>query len=263
METTGVGQFAVVTGASSGIGYELARDLINRGYDVLVAAENDIDAAAERLGGKATPFKTNLATFDGVEALCAKIRSLGKQVDLVCINAGVGVGGEFATQTKLEDELNLINLNVTSSVHLAKRMAETMVGQGEGRILLTSSIASAMPGPFYAVYAASKAFIQSFAEALREELKERNVVVTALMPGATDTNFFARANMIDTPVGQSESKDDPAEVAHQGIDAVLAGKDAVVTVGIKNKAQVAASKVMSQPAKAKMHRKQVEPNGRH
>jgi short-subunit dehydrogenase len=252
----------VVTGASSGIGYELARELVNRGYEVLVTAENDIEAAAQRLGGRVTAFKTDLATFQGVERLCEKIKELGKPLSIVAINAGVGVSGEFATQTRLEDELNLINLNVTSSVHLAKRVAQTMVGQGEGRILLTSSIASTMPGPYYAVYAASKAFIQSFAEALRNELHDRGVTVTSLMPGPTDTNFFARAGMLETPAGQG-AKDDPAEVARMGIDALLAGKDAIVTVGMKNKMQAAAAKVLSEPTKAKLHRKQVEPNGRH
>lgn len=156
METSGIGQLAVVTGASSGIGYELARELISRGYDVLVTAENDrIMAAATRLGPKAIPFTSDLATFIGVEKLCAKIRSMDRPPAIVAINAGVGVGGEFATETHLEDELNIINLNATSSVHLAKRMAADMVGRGEGRILLTSSIASTMSGPFYAVYAAS------------------------------------------------------------------------------------------------------------
>ena len=258
-----LGEFAVVTGASSGIGYELAHVLIERGYDVLVTAENDgIETAARRLGPKAIAFQTNLATFDGVEKLCAKIRSVERPVAIVAINAGVGVGGEFATETRLEDELNMINLNVTSSVHLAKRMAADMVERGEGRILLTSSLASQMPGPFYAVYAASKSFVQSFAEALRNELSDRGVTVTALMPGATDTNFFARAGMLDTPAGQAE-KDDPAEVARMGIDALLAGKDHVVTVGVKNKLQATAAKMMTDPAKAAIHRKQIEPNGRH
>ncbi|MEZ0311575.1 MAG: SDR family NAD(P)-dependent oxidoreductase [Myxococcota bacterium] len=256
-----VNRFAVVTGASSGIGYELARELVSRGFNVLIVAEDDaIDAAARQLGALAMPVKCNLATSEGVERLWGHIKAVGRPIDVMCINAGVGVGGAFI-QTKLAEEINVINLNVTGTVHLAKRAAVDMVAHGSGRILFTSSIASQMPGPFYAVYAASKAFVQSFAEALRNELAEHDVVVTSLMPGATDTKFFARADMLDTPAGQGK-KDDPAEVARQGIEALLDGKDSIVTTGIKNKAQAVAAKVMSDPVRAKLHRKQVEPGRR-
>ncbi len=197
---------AVVTGASSGIGFELAREFCEHGFDVLIAAEDPgIEEAARRLeehGGQVEALQVDLARSDGVVSLHARIQTLGRGVDAVAINAGVGVGGDFARQTSLEDELNLIQLNVTSAVHLAKLIGQEMVRRGSGRILFTSSIASFLPSPFEAVYGASKAFIQSFSESLREELKDAGVTVTALLPGPTETNFFHRAGMDDTKVGR-------------------------------------------------------------
>lgn len=188
---------AVVTGASSGIGYELALQFAQNGFDLLVTATgssiNQVAQDFEALGAKVETIQADLATYDGVEALYSQIKATGRPVEAIAINAGVGVGGEFAQETDLKDELNLINLNVVSSVHLAKRVVKDMVERGQGRILFTSSIAAIMPGPFEAVYAASKAFIHSFAEAIRNELKEKGVSVTSLMPGPTDTNFFHRA----------------------------------------------------------------------
>jgi short-subunit dehydrogenase len=182
---------------------------------------------------------------------------MARPIDVAAINAGVGVGGAFI-DTSLEEELNVIDVNVIGTVHLAKRVATDMVARGHGRILFTSSIASTMPGPFLSVYAASKAFVQSFAEALRDELHERGVTVTSLMPGPTETRFFARAHMLDTKVGRSD-KDDPTQVARQGIDALLAGKDAIVAGSFKNKIQAVVARVLPEPTKARMHRKQAEP----
>ncbi|SEU35765.1 SDR family NAD(P)-dependent oxidoreductase [Stigmatella erecta] len=253
--------FAVVTGASSGIGYELAKQFVQNGYDVLIAAEDDgITEAARALGGsgRVESVKVDLARYEGVELLYAKIQAFGRPVDAIALNAGVGVGGAFAQQTRLEDELNLIALNVTSSVHLAKRVSRDMVQRKSGRILFTSSIAAVMPAPFEAVYGASKAFLLSFSEALRNELADVGVTVTALMPGPTETNFFHRAGMDDTQVGQDE-KDDPAQVARQGFEALMAGKDKVVAGSFKNRAMAAAAQVMPDPATAHLHRKMSEP----
>ncbi|EAU66577.1 SDR family NAD(P)-dependent oxidoreductase [Stigmatella aurantiaca] len=252
---------AVVTGASSGIGYELARQFVQNGFDVLIAAEDDgITEAARSLvgGGRVESVKVDLARYEGVEALYAKIQSLGRPVDAIAINAGVGVGGDFARQTRLEDELNLISLNVTSSVHLAKRVSKDMAQRRSGRILFTSSIAALMPAPFEAVYGASKAFIQSFSESLRNELADVGVTVTALLPGPTETNFFHRAGMDDTRVGQQE-KDDAGEVARQGFEALMAGKDKVVAGSLKNRAMAAAVQVIPDTASAQLHRKLSEP----
>lgn len=253
---------AVVTGASNGIGYELAKQFAQNGFDLLITATgssiNEAAQAFEKLGAKVETVEADLATYDGVETLYKQIKATGRSVDAIAINAGVGVGGDFARETDLQDELNLINLNVVSSVHLAKRVVKDMVERGQGRILFTSSIAAIMPGPFEAVYAASKAFIQSFSEALRNELKDTGVTVTSLMPGPTDTNFFHRAGMDDTKAGAGE-KDDPAQVAKQGFEALMAGKDAVIAGSIKTKLQGNVSKVLPDTVNAEQHRQLTEP----
>ena len=260
---TGGRPFAVVTGASSGIGYELAKQFAQNGYDVLIAAEDaGITAAATALrtdsGPTVAPVQVDLATHDGVEQLHREIVATGRPVDAVAINAGRGIGGEFVGGTDLADELNVIDVNVTSTVHLAKLLLPGMVQRGAGRVLFTSSIASTMPGTFQAVYNASKSFVQSFAEAIRNELKDTGVTVTALMPGPTDTNFFHRADMDDTMVGSSK-KDDPAQVAEQGFKALMKGEEKVVAGSLKTKTMAATAKVTPDSVKAQMHRKLAEP----
>jgi uncharacterized protein len=255
--------FAVVTGASSGIGYELARQFATHGFDLLIAAEDeDIAAAARELRGQdgadVREVQVDLATNEGVDALSSQITANGRPVDALALNAGVGAGGAFVGDTDLADELRIVDLNVRSTVHLAKRVLPGMVERGEGRVLFTSSIASTMPGSFQAVYNASKSFVQSFALALREELKDSGVTITSLMPGPTDTEFFERADMLDTKVG-SDEKDDPAEVAREGFEALMAGKERVVSASLKTKLQGRASRVLPDSAKAAMHRKMAEP----
>ncbi|MFB9447311.1 SDR family NAD(P)-dependent oxidoreductase [Dactylosporangium vinaceum] len=254
---------AVVTGASSGIGYELARQFVEHGYDVLIAAEDaGLETAGADLrrdgGAQVQTCRTDLATYDGVETLCQAIAATGRPIDAVAINAGRGAGGDFATETALRDELNIIDVNVTSTVHLAKRVLPGMVERGAGKVLFTSSIASTMPGSYQAVYNASKAFVQSFSEAVRNELKDTGVTVTSLMPGPTDTNFFERADMMDTKVGAGK-KDDPAKVAEQGFKALMDGDDHVVAGSFKNKVQAVVGKALPDTAKAEMHRKMAEP----
>jgi len=253
---------AVVTGASSGIGYELAKQFAEHGFDLLITSTGpQIETAARDLQGMGAGVKTvqaDLATYDGVEELYRQIQAAGRPVEAIAINAGIGVDGDFARQTDLRDELNLINLNVISSVHLAKRVLKDMAARGQGRVLFTSSIAALMPGAFEAVYAASKAFLYSFSEALREELKDTGVTVTALLPGPTDTNFFHRAGMDDTKAGAGK-KDDPAQVARQGFEALMSGDDQVVAGSLKNKMQGAMSDIMPETSKAKMHRRLAEP----
>lgn len=253
---------ALITGASSGIGYELAKEFARNGFDLIVAAEDNgiVEAkqAFETFKVSVQAIRVDLATFDGVETLVDLIEATGRPLDAAALNAGVGVSGDFAHTTDLKAELDLIRLNVMSPVQLAKHLAPKMVAQGRGRLLFTSSIAATAPGPFFAVYAASKAFIQSFAEAIREELSDTGVTVTALMPGATETNFFRRAGMEDTKVGASE-KDDPEEVAREGFAALMAGKDHVIAGSFKNKVQGMAAKVISEPTAAKMQRRETEP----
>jgi uncharacterized protein len=261
MATSSTKQFAIVTGASSGIGFELAKQFAENGFDLLIVAGGDrINTAADEiqmLGATVNAVQADLATHDGVHQLLSAIQSSGRPVDAVAINAGVGVAGPFL-ETDLREELNMVALNVTSTVHLAKYVVKDMVTRGSGRILFTSSIAGTMPTPYEAVYGATKAFVRSFSQSLREELKETGVSVTALMPGATETEFFHRAGADDTKLGVSE-KDDPAEVAKEGFEALMAGKDHVVAGSFKNKLQAAAGYALPDPLVAKAHAGMSEP----
>jgi short-subunit dehydrogenase len=253
---------AVVTGASSGIGLELAKIFASEGYDLIVAAEDaDIEPAASLLGGlgaQAVAARVDLATDSGVDDLWGRIQADGRPVAAIALNAGIGAGGAFASDTELETELKLIDLNVRSTVHLAKHVVKDMVARDEGRILFTSSIASTMPGSFQAVYNASKSFVQSFALALRNELKDTNVTITSLMPGPTDTEFFERADMLDTKVGDGD-KDDPADVARAGYEALMNGDERVVASSLSTKLQGRFSRLLPDSAKAAMHRSMAEP----
>ncbi len=257
-------RFAVITGASSGIGLELARVFAENGFDLLVTSgSNKIERAADGLrdsGVDVTEVEADLATYDGVEKLWAAIQAAGRPVDAIAINAGVGVGGDFARETNLDDELNLIQLNVTSTVHLAKRVLKDMVARRSGKVLITSSIAGTMPAPLEAVYGASKAFGLSFAQSLRNELKDTGVTVTALQPGPTKPNFFHRAGMDNTKVG-SEGKytNDPREVAQQGYKALMEGEDHVFSSSLKTKVQGELGKFVPESVKAEQHRKMAEP----
>ena len=252
---------AAVTGASSGIGLELARELARRGYDLIVCAEDaELDGAAVRVeaeGATVRRVRTDLRQASGVEEVYAAIRSDGRPLEVIALNAGVGHGGPFL-ENDLEDELAIIELNVISTVRLAKLAVRDMVANDTGRVLFTSSIASEMPGPFQAIYNASKSFVQSFAEALQNELKDSAVTVTSLMPGPTDTEFFERGDLLDTKMGQGE-KDDAALVARQGIDALLAGEPRVTGGGIKTRIGDLASKVTPDRVKASMHRTMTKP----
>jgi short-subunit dehydrogenase len=256
-------ELALVTGASSGIGLELARQFVENGFDVIITAEDEELAAAESSlagnGAEVRAVKADLSTDDGVERLWSAVASVGRPLDAVALNAGIGVNGDFTRDIPLDDDLQLIAVNVTAVVHLAKRVLPAMVERGHGRLLITSSVAATMPGPYYATYAASKAFLQSFAQAIRFELKDTGVTVTALQPGPTETEFFERAGMEDTKVADAK-KDDPAEVAKDGFEALMAGKDHVIAGSSKNKAQVAAGKLLPEKVRAGLHAAQTKPD---
>ena len=255
-------QFAVITGASSGIGFELAKQCLEHDMDVLICAEDSGLAAAaselQALGkGSVEHLKADLSTYDGVERLYQQIQSGGRGVDALLLNAGVGVGGEFI-ETSLNDELRMIALNCNHTVHLAKRVVPDMVARGAGRVLITGSVVSTSPNPFQAIYGATKAFVMSFGEALRYELQDKGVTVTVLQPGATDTNFFERADLMDTKVGTSK-KDDPALVAKQGFEAMMKGKDSVLGGSFKSRMEGLMNELLPETIKAKQAGKTTKP----
>jgi short-subunit dehydrogenase len=251
-------KFAVVTGASAGIGYELAKCCARDGYDLLIAAdEPEIFTKADQLrelGVTVQAVKTDLATIEGIDELYGAAN--GRPIDALLANAGHGLGKGFLDQDW--DALrHVIDTNVTGTVYLVHRVGREMRARRSGRILFTGSIAGFMPGTFHAVYNATKAFVDSFSFALRAELKDSGVTVTCLMPGATETDFFARADMLDTKVGQSK-KDDPADVAKVGYDAMIAGAGDVVS-GWQNKLRSAMASITPSGVLAEMHRGEAEP----
>lgn len=256
-------QLAVVTGASSGIGYNLAKVFAENGFDLVIASEGDgIEKAAsdfQALGVQVKAVSVDLGTFDGVQSFWSEVEAQGRPVDAAAINAGIGVGGLFA-ETDLDQEIQLVRTNVEGTVHLTKRVVQHMVKRGQGRILITSSIAAEMVAPREAVYAASKAFDLSFAKSLRAELEDTGVTVTALQPGPTDTNFFHRAGMDNTKVGQEGKKEsEPYDVAKQGFEALMKGEKHVYAASLKTKFEGAVANLVPDAVKAAMHEKAGKP----
>ena len=251
---------AVVTGASTGIGFHLARVFADNNFDVLITADEarikDSAVEIEALGAKVYTVQADLSRPEEVDRLWKEIEATGRPVDAIAINAGIGTSGEFATETDLDRELKIIDLNVRSTVHLAKLAARHMVSRGEGKILITASIAGTMPTPLMAVYGASKAFDLEFAQSLHHELKDKGVTVTALKPGATDTDFFKRASMEDTKVGsEGKSTNDPAAVAKQGFDALMRGDQEVFAEALSTKIAGTLGGMMPDSVKASQHKK--------
>jgi short-subunit dehydrogenase len=253
-------RFAIVTGASSGIGYELAAVCAREGFDLLIAADSpEIKTAAEHfraLGAAVEALEVDLATIEGVDELYGAAK--GRPVDALLANAGHGLGDAFLDQD-FDDVRHVVDTNITGTIYLIQKVGRDMRDRHAGRILITGSIAGYMPGSFQAVYNGTKAFIDSFSFALRDELKDTGVTVTCLMPGATDTDFFARADMLDTKVGQG-SKDDPVDVAKVGFDAMMRGDGDIVS-GWKNKLQSAIANITPSSILAAQHRKKAEPGG--
>jgi short-subunit dehydrogenase len=250
-----------VTGGNSGIGLALAKRFAIEGHDVLLAGEEEgMDAAVEAvrgMGARVETVVTDLRQFDGVHALVGKIKEMGRPVDAIAINAGFGAGGAF-TDTDLHKELDMIDLNVKSSVHLAKHVLRDMKARNKGRVLFTSSVAAVMPSPFEAVYGATKAFLLVFSESLANEMKDSDVTVTAILPGPTETNFFHRADMDDTKAGQ-DPKDDVDEVAKRAYEAMVAGKEKAYVGSFKNRMMGMMADLFPDDFGAEAHRKLSEP----
>jgi short-subunit dehydrogenase len=251
-------RFAIITGASTGIGLELARCCAKDGFELLIAAdEPQIQEAAASLratGAKVDALDVDLSTIDGVDQLYDAVN--GRTVDALLANAGRGLGRAFLDQDFAEARF-VIDTNITGTVYLLQKVGRDMRRRNAGKILITGSIAGFIPGSFQAVYNGTKAFLDSFSFALREELRDSNITVTCLMPGATDTEFFRRADMMDTSVGTAK-KDDPADVARVGFDAMMRGDGDVVS-GWKNKIQSAVANVTPAGVLASQHRKMAAP----
>jgi uncharacterized protein len=243
---------AIVTGASTGIGRELARLCAENGYDLIVAADEpliaDLPGDLAAAGAKVQPVEADLVTTEGCDRLLAAVG--GRPVSALLANAGRGLGHAFVEQDWPEIR-RVIDTNVLGTTYLAHRVARDMARRGDGRILFTGSVAGFMPGAFQAVYNATKSYVDSFSHALREELKDKGVTVTCLMPGPTDTEFFERGHLEDSKFG-TMSKDDPAKVAAIGFKAMTEGRGDVVP-GWSNKLQSALAEITPAPLAAKVH----------
>jgi uncharacterized protein len=258
---------AMVTGGSSGIGYELAAQLASRGYDLAISGQSDrVYASAEQLAAdhdvEAHPHRADASTYDGVESFWNFVADLDRPLNIACLNVGIGVGGRFL-ETDLDDELRMIAINCDGTVHMAKRVARAMHAQGgdggERRILIVSSVSATTPTPYEPAYGATKAFGFNFAESIREELRDEGITVTALLPGATDSEFHANAGMGNTRFGDNSWKNDKTDVARQGIEALLNDEDHVVGGDDATKQAVIDHRTMSEPEKAARQGEQARP----
>ena len=245
-------KFAIVTGASAGIGAELAKLAAAEGYDLLLAADTPFTESV----GNAQTLDVDLSTFEGVNRLLEAAG--GRQIDLLCANAGHGLGRAFLDQDPAEWK-HVVDTNIVGTAYLLQKVLPHMVARNDGKVLVTGSIAGYIPSAFQAVYNGTKAFVDSFVAALQNEIKDADgVTLTNLMPGPTDTDFFERGDMMDTSVGTHPKKEDPADTAKNGWDALMSGKASVVS-GLKNKIQSAVANVTPNAVLAEQHRKMAEP----
>jgi short-subunit dehydrogenase len=261
MENTN--KYALITGATSGIGYELAKLFANDHYNLAIVARDQTElettsAELRKSGVEVITIAKDLFQPNAAEEVYNEIKAKGIEIDVLVNNAGHGLYGKFV-ETDLGMEVNIIHLNIISLVTLTKRFLKDMVSRGSGKILNTSSIASKSPGPWQSVYHGTKAFVQSFTEAVRVEAKDTGVTLTALLPGVTDTDFFNKANMLDSKIAQDKDQmANPADVAKDGYEALMAGKDMVIS-GFKNKIQVMMNNITPDGKNAEKLAKQQEP----
>ena len=255
MNAAGRAPISVVTGASSGIGRELAHVAAAKGHRLLIVADEvEIEQVAAELTTPTSEVRAlvaDLSTGHGVDALVSAIGD--RPVELLMANAGRVLGGPFL-DSDFPESKNLVDLNVSGTISLIHSVGSAMRQRGEGRILITGSIAGFVPGSHMAVYNATKAFLDSFSYALRDELRDTGVSVTCMMPGITDTRVFERGGMENTPAGDTDLKDDPARVAREGYDALMAGRAGVVTGNVGNKIQAALAGVVPAPMLARFNR---------
>lgn len=257
---TSIRKLALITGASSGLGFELAKQFAQNGYDIAMSGSSErIFEAADairNLNVEAYPHQADAATYDGVESFWNFAAQLGRPIDSAVLNVGIAIGGAFADM-ELEDNLRIIAINITGTVHMAKRVVQHMLPNQQGRILIVSSVSATLPTPYETVYGPSKAFGFSFAESLREELRGTGITVTALLPGATDTDFHRNAGMATSAIGSSK-KNDKTLVARQGFEALMNDEDHVIGGDEQTKQQAIANRTIPEPIKAARHAKQAK-----
>lgn len=254
--------YALITGATEGIGYELAKLFAKDNYNLIIVArhQDELDKRAEEFrqqGIEVIAIAKDLFKREEAFALCEEVKARGIEVNVLVNNAGQGVYGLFK-DTELERELDIVDLNIAATIILTKHFVKDMIARKEGKILNLASIASKTPGPWQSVYHGTKAFVYSFSEGIRHELKDHNITVTALLPGATDTDFFNKADMTESTIVQETSLSDPADVAKDGYDALMSGDDKIIS-GLKNKAMIGMANIMPDPAVAAMMDKQQRP----
>jgi len=255
-------QYTLITGATSGIGYELAKIFAANGHSLIIVARDE--QALERVAGEliqqhgvdVVRISRDLFDPNNAFSLYDEVKQKNLKVDVLVNDAGQGLYGEFA-DTDIQRELDIIHLNISSLVVLTKLFLQDMLIAGNGKILNLSSIASKVPGPWQSVYHGTKAFVQSFSESIRHEMKDRGVTITALLPGATDTDFFNKAEMLDSKIVQGNLAD-AATVAKDGYDALMSGDDKVVS-GFMNKLQTSMAAITPEPMLAAQMEKQQEP----
>lgn len=257
-------QYALITGATSGIGYELAKLFAKDGYNLIIVAryQSELNITAsdfkQQYGIEILTIACDLSTDNGPFELYEQVKAKGIQVDVLVNNAAQGQYGNFV-ETDLQRELEIVRLNIIGYLVLTKLFLKEMVARNDGKILQVASIGGKLPGVMQSVYHATKAFVVSHTDALVNELKDTGVTITALLPGPTDTDFFNKAEMTDTKMVQEGSLSDPAKVAKDGYNALMKG-DASVISGLKNKIQVGIANVLPDTAAAKMVEKQMQPS---
>jgi short-subunit dehydrogenase len=258
-------KYALVTGGTSGIGYELAKLFAKDGYNLVIVARNEQElqrVSSELIGGfgiEVITLSKDLFNPNNAFDVYKEVNERGIAIEILVNDAGQGQYGEFV-DIDIRRELDIINLNISSLVVLTKLYLKEMVERGSGKILNLSSIASKMPGPWQAVYHGTKAFVQSFTEAVRSEVSDTGITITALLPGATDTDFFNKADMVQSKMVVEGKLDDVVKVAKDGYDALMRGEDMIVS-GIKNKMQVAMSNITPDAKAADKMKKQQAPVG--
>jgi len=258
--------YALVTGGTSGIGYELARLLARDGNNLVIVARDETElrdtsiALSREFGVEVMTISKDLFNPENAFEIYNQLKSEGVVIDILINDAGQGQYGEFV-ETEIRRELDIINLNISSLVVLTKLFLRDMIAQGRGRILNLSSIASKSPGPWNSVYHGTKAFVQSFTEAVRNETKDSGVTITALLPGTTATDFFNKAGMQESKI-MEENMSNAADVARDGYEAMMKGEDMVIS-GFKNKMQVAMSNMTPDASAAEKIKKKQEPVEHH